>query len=347
MGRLLAVTLARAGHAVTVHEAQDASGQGSAARVAAAMLAPLAESAVTEPGVVRMGMHALTRWPQLLAQLQMPVFFQQNGTLVVWHRQDAQEAARLRLQFETTHAALPALPAMQALGSEGVAQAEPALAGRFAQGMYLPGEGQLDNRQLLAALAHALVQAGVTTHWNTPREVTDFAPGTAGQPDWLLDCRGLGARHQWSALRGVRGEVVRVHAPEVTLQRPTRLVHPRYPIYIAPKEDHLFVIGATEIESDDLSPASVRSALELMSAAYAVHSGFAEARIVEIATQCRPTLPDNLPAVRQSAPRVLEINGLYRHGFMIAPAMLDVVLQLLSTGQSPLAATFDLSVQLL
>lgn len=140
---------------------------------------------------------------------------------------------------------------------------------------------------------------------------------------------------------------MRVHAPEVTLQRPTRLVHPRYPIYIAPKEDHLFVIGATEIESDDLSPASVRSALELMSAAYAVHSGFAEARIVEIATQCRPTLPDNLPAVRQSAPRVLEINGLYRHGFMIAPAMLDVVLQLLSTGQSPLAATFDLSVQLL
>ena len=347
MGRLLAVTLARAGHAVTVHEAQDASGQGSAARVAAAMLAPLAESAVTEPGVVRMGMHALTRWPQLLAQLQMPVFFQQNGTLVVWHRQDAQEAARLRLQFETTHAALPTLPAMQALGSEGVAQAEPALAGRFAQGMYLPGEGQLDNRQLLAALTHALVQAGVTTHWNTPREVTDFTPGTAGQPDWLLDCRGLGARHQWSALRGVRGEVVRVHAPEVTLQRPTRLVHPRYPIYIAPKEDHLFVIGATEIESDDLSPASVRSALELMSAAYAVHSGFAEARIVEIATQCRPTLPDNLPAVRQSAPRVLEINGLYRHGFMIAPAMLDVVLQLLSTGQSPLAATFDLSVQLL
>ena len=347
MGRLLALALARAGHRVSLYDQQGADAQGSAARVAAAMLAPLAESAVTEPGVVRMGEHALVRWPQLLAQLPEPVFFQQNGTLVVWHRQDAADAARLRLQFETTRTTVPTLPAMEALGSERLTTLEPALAGRFAQGMYLPGEGQLDNRQLLAALAHALVQAGVTTHWNTPREVTDFAPGTAGQPDWLLDCRGLGARHQWSALRGVRGEVVRVHAPEVTLQRPTRLVHPRYPIYIAPKEDHLFVIGATEIESDDLSPASVRSALELMSAAYAVHSGFAEARIVEIATQCRPTLPDNLPAVRQSAPRVLEINGLYRHGFMIAPAMLDVVLQLLSTGQSTLAATFDLSVQLL
>ena len=345
MGRLLAVTLARAGHAVTVHEAQDASGQGSAARVAAAMLAPLAESAVTEPGVVRMGMHALTRWPQLLAQLQMPVFFQQNGTLVVWHRQDAQEAARLRLQFETTHAALPTLPAMQALGSEGVAQAEPALAGRFAQGMYLPGEGQLDNRQLLAALAHAMEQLGVDVHWNSPNDPSNFAPGTPGQPDWLLDCRGLGARTAWQALRGVRGEVLRVHAPEVTLQRPTRLVHPRYPIYIAPKEDHVFIIGATEIESEDLSPPSVRSALELLSAAYAVHPGFAEARIIEVASQCRPTLPNNLPAIRQLAPRVLQINGLYRHGFLIAPAMLDAVLEVMEKGHSTLATQWKLAIE--
>jgi hypothetical protein len=57
-------------------------------------------------------------------------------------------------------------------------------------------------------------------------------------------------------------------------------VHPRYPLYIAPKPGHgVFVIGATEIESEDMSPASVRSTLELLSAAYAVHSGFAEARI--------------------------------------------------------------------
>ena len=211
--------------------------------------------------------------------------------------------------------------------------------------MYLQGEGQLDNRQLLAALHATLTRLGVEQHWNQPRELADFQPGTPGQPDWVLDCRGLGARGQWPALRGVRGEVVRIHAPEVTLQRPTRLIHPRYPIYIAPKEDHLFVIGATEIESDDMSPASVRSTLELLSAAYTVHPGFAEGRIVEIATQCRPTLPDNLPAVRWSAPRVMEVNGLYRHGFMIAPAMLDVVLELLDSGDSELARRFDVAVE--
>jgi glycine oxidase len=186
----------------------------------------------------------------------------------------------------------------------------------------------------------------VRTHWHSPQSPETFTPGAPGQPDWVLDCRGLGAKGQWSALRGVRGEVVRIHAPDVTLQRPTRLVHPRYPIYIAPKEDNLFVIGATEIESDDLSPASVRSTLELLSAAYAVHPGFAEGRILELATQCRPTLPDNLPAIRQPRKGVLEINGLYRHGFMIAPAMLDVTLEVLNAGQSQLSQRFDLALDL-
>ncbi len=346
MGRLLAIELARAGHSVDVYEAGGPDAQGAAARIAAAMLAPLAESAVTEPGVVRMGQYALNRWPQLLAQLVEPVYFQQNGTLILWHRQDAGDAARLRGTLERTQTVVPDLPALQVLDSDGVATLEPTAANRFHQGLYLPGEGQLDNRQLLTALERTMAQLKVRAHWHSARSPEDFAPGTTGQPDWVIDCRGLGARGQWPQLRGVRGEVVRLHAPEVTLQRPTRVVHPRYPIYIAPKQDHVFVIGATEIESDDLSPASVRSTLELLSAAYAVHTGFAEARILEIATQCRPTLPDNLPAVRQVTDRVLEVNGLYRHGFMIAPALLDVVMQCLNTGQSPLAPRFDLALQL-
>ena len=344
MGRLLACQLARQGHRIALYDAQGPQAEGAAARVAAAMLAPLAESAVTEPGVVRMGQHALGRWPQLIAELDAPVFFQRNGTLVLWHRQDAGDAQRLCALFEKNQRINPSLPALQNLSGHALHAIEPATEHRFTQGVYLPGEGQLDNRQLLAALLATLTRLGVELHWQTPRELGDFTPGSPGQPDWVLDCRGLGARSAWRDLRGVRGEVLRVHAPEVTLQRPTRLVHPRYPLYIAPKQDHLFVIGATEIESDDMSPPSVRSTLELLSAAYTVHSGFAEARIVEIATQCRPTLPDNLPAVRRVSERVLEINGLYRHGFMISPAMLDVVLELLTTGDSPLARRFDVAV---
>lgn len=347
MGRLLAWQLARRGHRVTVYEAGGADAQTSPARVAAAMLAPLAESAITEPSVVEMGRYALSRWPQLLAQLSQPVFFQQEGTLILWHRQDAAEAQRFAGLLRATNEKVPALPRPQTLDTAGIRALEPTLENRFAQGLYLPGEGQLDNRQLLAALLHELQALGVTLHWNSPRAPQDFRPGESGQPDWVFDCRGLGAQAQWGQLRGIRGEVARIHAPDVKLTRPTRLIHPRYPIYIAPKQDHVFVIGATEIESHDLSPPSVRSTLELLSAAYAVHPGFGEGRILELASQCRPTLPDNLPAIRRLGARTLQLNGLYRHGFMISPALLDAALELVEQQAATLATSLHLRVETL
>ena len=45
-------------------------------------------------------MHALPRWQQLIASLTEPVFFQQAGTLIVWHRQDAAEAQRFTRVLE-------------------------------------------------------------------------------------------------------------------------------------------------------------------------------------------------------------------------------------------------------
>ena len=344
MGRLLAHSLAQQGYRVEVHEAQGPDATGSAARVAAAMLAPLAESAITELPVVRMGQYGLRRWPELLATLAQTVFFQQNGTLVVWHRQDAAEARRLGQQLQRHQQQLPTLAAPVLLDAAGMGEQEAGLAGRFSQGLLLPGEGQLDNRQLLQALLDSLQAQGVVLHWHSHRTPADFEPGRAGQPDWLIDCRGLGARPQWAGLRGVRGEVLRLHAPDVTLTRPVRLVHPRYPIYIAPKPDHVFVVGATEIETDDLSPASVRSTLELLSAAYTVHPGFGEARLLEVGVQARPTLPDNLPALRRLGPRALQVNGLYRHGFLIAPALLDATLALLRGEPAQLAHGWGLPI---
>jgi glycine oxidase len=143
----------------------------------------------------------------------------------------------------------------------------------------------------------------------------------------------------------VRGEIITLEAKEVRLSRPTRLIHPRYPIYIAPKNDGIFLVGATEIESNDTSPMTVRSALELLSAAYSVDPRFGEARILDLVSQCRPTLPDNLPAIRRSGARVLQVNGLYRHGYLIAPAVMDVVMELIHNDSSPLATRLSLSVQ--
>lgn len=349
MGRLLAWALLQRGCGVALYDAQGPGAEGAAARVAAAMLAPLAESAIAPATVVRMGQHGLTRWPELLATLPGPVFFQREGTLVVWHRQDTAAATQFARQLERTVCEVPTLPGARKLNGREIAALEPALGTRFPAGLLLPGEGQTHNRGVLDALlqalqAHPQAQSRLQLHWHTPVAPQDFQPGAHER---VIDCRGLGAQADWPAprgLRGVRGEVLRVHAPEVGITRPVRLMHPRYPLYIAPKPGGHYVIGATEIESADFSPASVRSALELLSAAYAVHSGFAEARISEIATQCRPALPDNLPALRELRPRLWQVNGLYRHGFLIAPAMLDITLQVLATGHSPLAAQAGLAL---
>lgn len=314
-GRLLAWRLAGAGLRVALYERGDAAGSSSAAWVAAAMLAPLAEAASAEPLIVELGAASLETWPRLIAQLPEPVFFQRNGTLVVWHRADRAEASLFERRVRANApAALIDDGGFVSLDGGTLGAAEPALAGRFNQGWLLPREGQLDNRQVLRALAAGLAARGVATHWNAP-----VREGALPRARLTIDCRGLGAKAALPALRGIRGEVARVHAPGIGLTRPVRLLHPRYPLYIAPKEDDLYVIGATEIEGEDMSPVSVRSALELLSAAFAVHPGFGEARILELNAQCRPTLPDHLPAIVWDGAATLSVNGLYRHGYMIAP----------------------------
>jgi glycine oxidase len=298
-----------------------------------------------------MGQYSLPRWKALLSELSKPVYFQQDGTLILWHRQDTHDAERFSAHLESNCRRNTSLDKPQKLNNDQLREIEPGVADRFNQALYLPNEGQLDNRQLLDVLTNELTLLNVKCHWNAKVSPEDLRKQAYSA---VLDCRGTGAKEYWSesstsnTLRGVRGEVIRLHAPEVKLRRPTRLIHPRYPIYIAPKENDIYVVGATEIESDDLSEMSVRSAMELLSAVYTVHSGFAEARILEMATQCRPTLKNNLPEIRTHQKNGLSdlimINGLYRHGFMIAPAVLDCTLQVLERGDSSTALELGLSI---
>ena len=141
--------------------------------------------------------------------------------------------------------------------------------------------------------------------------------------DINIDCRGKDADD--SDLRGVRGEAIRVFAPEVRLIRSVRLMHPKYQLYVSPRPDNVYVIGATQIESSATTPMTVRSALELLSAAYTLHAGFAEAEILELNVGVRPAYPDNVPRV-QWRNGVLQINGLYRHGYLVAPAVIQAAM---------------------
>ena len=156
----------------------------------------------------------------------------------------------------------------------------------------------------------------------------------------IVDCRGLGARDDLPTLRGVRGERVLVRARDVNLSRPVRLLHPRHPLYVVPWADGRFLIGATMIESEESGPVTVRSALELLGAAYAVHPAFGEAEILEMAAGVRPAFPDNVPRVFvKDDGRRLFVNGAYRHGFLLAPVLAEAVADFIERGAAhPLLA---------
>jgi glycine oxidase len=168
--------------------------------------------------------------------------------------------------------------------------------------------------------AWAVRAAGAEVRLGTPWD------GQIGESAVVIDCRGYQARAEVPSLRGVRGERLLVSSDDVTLERPVRLLHPRQPIYVVPQGDGRFVIGATVIERDDASPMSVRSALELLGSAYALHPGFGEARILDAGAGVRPAFADNVPRVHvESGGRVVRVNGAYRHGFLLAPVLAEAV----------------------
>ena len=324
LGRCLAWRASRAGARVVLYDAGSHQGENSAAWVAAGMIAPITESIDAAEEIVSMGTHSLSVWHRWLADLPVPVFYRNNGTVLLWHREDAGEAVRAQRRFASQRQ-------FEQIGSARMNELEPALGTRFPEALYVPKEAHVDNRAFLRAVSIALAKAGVECHWET--FVEDGRLFNAGI---FVDCRGMGAKRDWAKLRGVRGEIVRLHAPEIELHHMLRLLHPRCPVYIVPRAGGNLIVGATSIESDDRSPASVRGVLELLTSAYSVLPALAEARILEFNTQVRPALTDNLPALRFERERkTLYINGLYRHGFLLTPTIVEEVLGLLSIEGQP------------
>lgn len=330
-GRTLAWRLLRAGCRVSLFDSRARAALDTASMTAAAMLSPLAELAVSDDAVFALGQRSMVLWPRWIDELAegggAPVYFRQKGTLVVAHAPDQSSLEHFTrlLQHKLPEACRAQV---HTLDAAALAQQEPALAGRFGGGLFLDGEGQLANDQWMAALADEIDRLG--GQWHESQAVERLEEGRivcadgAHAVDVAVDARGVGSKPQWSAVRGVRGEVLRVECPGVTLQRPVRLMHPRYALYVAPRPDHQFVVGATELESEDSGPVTLRSTLELGSALYSLHPAFGEARVLRLSAALRPALDDHRPAV-VLRDGVWHINGLYRHGYLCAPAVVDAL----------------------
>ena len=310
VGLWQALTLARGGFSVRLIERSAQPFEDAASALAGAMLAPHCEGEAAEPIVRELGLRSLGLWRAAYPGVTA------KGTLVVAGTRDRAELTRFARMTD----------GYEKLAAEELHALEPGLERRFAAGLYYAGEAHMAPlpamRFLLEAVRAAGAEVSLATEWN----------GTSPDADMLIDCRGLAARAELAGLRGVRGERIVVLASEVHLTRPVRLLHPRHPLYVVPWGEGRYMVGATVIESEDQSPVTVRSALELLGSAYALHPGFGEGEILDMTAGVRPAFADNVPRIIVRG-RTIHVNGLYRHGFLIAPALAETTLNYVQRGQ--------------
>ncbi|MCV2880413.1 FAD-dependent oxidoreductase [Actibacterium sp. XHP0104] len=294
-GLCAATVLAEAGFAVEVIAPADAPPPVS--HLAGGMLAPFCEGDGAPDLIVEKGRAAVDWWAAHVPGVE------RRGTLVLAPARDTVELDRFARATRGHDWAAPA-------------DLEPDLAGRFARGLFFADEAHMDPRAALGALRAALVDQGVVFHDGPPR----------GR---VVDCRGLGAAGALGDLRAVRGEMLELDAPDVALTRVVRLLHPRFPCYIVPRGQGRYMVGATMVESARDGAITARAVMELLSAAYTVHPGFAEARLIATGAGLRPSFPDNIPAIRRLGD-VIHVNGMYRHGFLMAPVLAMELVQILT-----------------
>jgi glycine oxidase len=308
-----AYELSRRGHDVTLIEAMAEAETGGASRFAGAMLAPYCEAEGAEPIVQELGVRGLALWRAAVPGIVM------RGSLVVAAPRDQGELTRFARMTE----------AHRTVDGPALGELEPDLAARFGRGLLYADEGHMEPRRVLAFLVGEIRRFGGSLRFGTAVPSPVWRAGSDGGV--VIDCRGLAARDDLPMLRGVRGEMAVLRSREVTLTRPVRLLHPRFGLYVVPWSDHRYMVGATVIERDDAGPVTLRSALDLLGTAYALHPGFGEAEILELSAGVRPAFPDNVPKIIAKGRRLI-VNGAFRHGYLLAPVMAEIAANHLESG---------------
>ncbi|MGX0903183.1 glycine oxidase [Roseovarius sp. MBR-79] len=307
VGLCVATELRARGVAVTLIDPAPFPGEAACSWWAGGMLAPFCEGFTAEEPVVRLGQEAADWWEA------QGVTVTRRGSLVITLERDRRE---LDVFARRTNG-------HRLVKAEDLAALEPDLAERHDRALFFEAEAHIDPRAALLHLHRRLQEGGAR-----------FVQGTdAPQGPVVIDCRGLAAQDSLPDLRGVKGEMVVLRTTDVTLRRPVRLLHPRFPLYIVPRGDGIYMLGATQIESEERHRATTRSVMELLSAAYALHPAFADAQLLEIGVDARPAFPDNLPRLTAKGD-VLHVNGLFRHGFLLSPALARMTAEMLAGGET-------------
>jgi len=339
IGLAVAWRARQAGLSVTLLERQ---GTGEAtSRVAAGMLAPVAEVEFGESGrrVLDLGLRSAALWRSFAAELEeasgIEVGLRRSGTLVV--ARDADEARELERQIAfrdsldlSTERLLPS----------AARELEPALAPTLRLALQAPDDHSVDPRLVLAALRRACELHGVVVREHAPVAGVEYdgerVTGVRLEDgDSVLAGQVVLAAGAWTSdlglppgasipVRPVKGQILRLRDPAGPglLNGVVRF----HGGYLVPRGDGRYVLGATmEERGQDLHP-TAGGVYELLRDAHELVPGIEELQIEELSVGLRPSTPDNAPVIGPGAlDGLVWATGHHRNGILLAPLTAELV----------------------
>lgn len=320
------------------------AGEGTS-RVAAGMIAPIAEAGFEDPDFIRFARESRERYRSFVDDVSIdantPVLLGEEGSIIVAVHRDDVDAMR-RVYEHRRHADLP----VEWLSGTEAREMEPTLTPRVSAAMWIAYDGQVNPRTLLPALVRACIRRGVEVRESarvTRIIIEDDAVagvevnGEIIEGDVIVLCAGA-----WSGtiggipedvvpqVRPVRGQILRLtRTPDFAMRHVVR--GPR--AYLLPKDDGTVVVGATQEEAGfDATPTAggIKSILEN---AWEMIPSIYDLPIERVEVGLRPATRDHLPLIGPTRVRgLIMATGHFRHGILFAPTTADAVCRGITTG---------------
>ena len=332
MGRVLTLAFAKnmPDVKIDIYDKDIKSGKNSCSYQAAGMLCPISELTINSIHTYDFGNDSVKLWQDLLFTNNKCLATKNNiirksSTLFLAHNNDTSELKHIQDRLVFFAKENPDIQkTYKNVNSNELSILEPNLT-----------NGQFINRGLLIsdeAAVHVPNFFKFTNNFNaTQTNITCYefdidkiirnkvyCNGQINEYSHVFDCRGFSIKNRVNDLYGMRGEAIILQHQDIKINHIIRLAHPRHTLYIIPRGDGIFYLGATSICSEDYSPISVQSIMEFMSMAMVVDSRFSEARLIKTLTSVRPTSLDDKPIIKTSGGNTV-VNGLSRHGYLFAP----------------------------
>ena len=326
-------------------------------RMAAGMLAPIAETTPGEEPLLHLGLAGVRLYDDFVRDLSaaaggLEIGHTRCGTLLVARDADEAEALERELTLRQRYGL-----AVQRLRASEARRREPALAPALRLALDVPDDHAVDPRRLSAALVAAVTRAGGQIRADTEVAALEIVDGTV-RGLTLAGGQRLAARQVvvaagvWSGglegvppgaripLRPVKGQIMRLHDPSGPglLTRVIRMGSS----YVVPRGDGRYVIGATSEERGFDTTVTAGAAFELLRDASELVPGVSELLLDEFSAGLRPATPDNLPVIGPSSIAGLHwATGHRRGGILLAPITAELIVRsLIGEDPGPLAPAF-------